>query len=53
MGCMRERAWDWWEESGYAMGSLAIESMNWSDFVTRFQAEFALAVEVQQLAREF
>ena len=27
--------------------------MTLSEFVTRFRAEFALAVEIQQLAREF
>ena len=27
--------------------------MTWSDFVTRFRAEFALVVELQQLANEF
>ena len=35
------------------MGALAIEAMTWSDFVARFRAEFAPAVELQQLAREF
>lgn len=27
--------------------------MSWEEFVTRFQSEFALAIEMQQLAREF
>ena len=27
--------------------------MTWSDFVTRFRAEFAPTMEIQQLAREF
>lgn len=27
--------------------------MTWEDFVTRFRVEFALAIEVQQLVREF
>ena len=27
--------------------------MTWSDFVTKFRAEFVPAVEIQQLAREF
>ena len=35
------------------MGASAIETMTWSDFVTRFMAEFAPTVELQQLAREF
>ena len=35
------------------MGASAVEAMTWSDFVTRFRPEFALAVELQQLAREF
>ena len=35
------------------MGASAIEAMTWSDFVTRFRAEFAPTMELQQLAREF
>ena len=35
------------------MGASAVEAMTWSDFVTRFRAEFAPTVELQQLAREF
>ena len=50
---MRDRAGDWWEEIGYTLGALTIEAMTWSDFVTRFRAEFTPAIEVQQLAREF
>ena len=52
-GCLRDRAWDWWESVGDSLGALAVEAMTWSDFVTRFRAEFAPAVELQQLAREF
>ena len=52
-GCLRDRARDWWESVGDSMGASAIEAMTWSDFVARFRAEFAPAVELQQLAREF
>lgn len=52
-GCLRDRARDWWESVGDSLGAPTIEAMTWSDFVTRFKAEFALAVELQQLAREF
>lgn len=51
--CLREKAWDCWEEVGYALGAPTIESMTWSDFVTIFRAEFASVIEVQQLAQEF
>ncbi|XP_052621903.1 uncharacterized protein LOC111883756 [Lactuca sativa] len=51
--CLRDRARDWWESVGDSLGASVIEAMTWSDFVTRFRAEFAPAVELQQLAREF
>ena len=35
------------------LGAPAIEAMTWSDFVARFRAEFAPAMELQQLARKF
>ena len=35
------------------MGAPAVEAMTWLNFVTGFKAEFAPAVELQQLAREF
>ena len=53
VGYLRKRAQDWWEEVGYALGSPAIEAMTWPDVVTQVRAEFAMAVGVQQLAREF
>ena len=31
----------------------ALDAMTWADFSTRFRAEFAPVIEVQQLAREF
>lgn len=52
-GCLRDRARDWWESIGDSLGASAVEAMTWSDFVTRFRVEFAPAVELQQLAREF
>ena len=52
-GCLRDRAGDWWESVGDSLGASAVEAMTWSDFVTRFRAKFAPAVELQQLAREF
>lgn len=53
VGCLRERARDWWEAVGDTLGAPSIEAITWSDFVSRFQAEFAPAVEVQQMTREF
>ena len=52
-GCLRDKARDLWESVGDSLGASAIEAMTWSEFVTRFRAEFAPAVELQQLAREF
>ena len=52
-GCLRERARDWWEEVDYALGAPTIEVMTLPDFMTNIRAEFALAVEVKQLAKEF
>ena len=52
-GCLRDRAKDWWESVGDSLGASAIEAMTWSYFVARFMAEFAPAVELQQLAIEF
>lgn len=45
-GCLRERVEDWWEEVGYSLGEPYIKAMIWPNFVTRFRAEFAPAVEV-------
>ena len=53
VGCLRGRAKDWWESVGDSLGAPTIEAMTWSDFVTKFRVEFAPAVELQQLAREF
>lgn len=52
-GILRDRARDWWESVGDSLGTSAIEAMTWSDFMTRFRAEFAPTRELQQLAREF
>ena len=35
------------------MGGEAIEMMTWDEFVTRFRADLALAIETHQLMREF
>nr|KAJ0216168.1 hypothetical protein LSAT_V11C300131450 [Lactuca sativa] len=51
--CLRDRARDWWESVGDSLGASVVEAMTWSDFVTRFREDFAPAVELQQLAREF
>ena len=51
---LKDRARDWWEEVGHAIGDdVDLDAMTWTDFSTRFRAEFALGIEVQQLAREF
>ena len=51
---LKDRAWDWWEEIGHALGDdAALDAMTWSDFLARFRAEFSPIIEVQQLAREF
>ena len=52
-GFLRERAQDWWEEFGYTFGAPTIEATTWPDFVTRFRVEFAPAIEVKKLAKEF
>ncbi|XP_052626854.1 uncharacterized protein LOC128133446 [Lactuca sativa] len=52
-GCLRDRAKDWWESVGASLGAAAVEAMTWSDFVTKFRAEYAPKVELHQLAREF
>ena len=35
VGCLRDRAQDWWESVGDSLGASVIEAMTWSDFVTR------------------
>ena len=35
------------------MGDAAVDLMTWDDFVTRFRAEFALEIKVQQLVSKF
>ena len=51
---LKDRARDWWEEIGHALGDdAALDAMTWSDFSARFRAEFSPIIEVQQLAREF
>ena len=35
------------------MGGESLETMTWDEFVTQYGAEFAPAIEVQQLARKF
>lgn len=43
---------DWWEEVGHAVGDDVIDGMTWDDFSTKFQADFAPVIKVQQLVRE-
>ena len=50
---LKDKARYWWEEVDFTLGGEAIETMTWDEFVTWFRADFALAGEVQQLAREF
>ena len=33
---LKDRARDWWEEVGRSVGDVAVNSMTWDDFVTRF-----------------
>ena len=50
---MKDRAQDLWQEIGNELGDDVVDDMSWDEFSTRFQAEFAPAIEVQQLVREF
>ena len=51
---LKGKARDWWEEVMRVIGdNTMLDAMTWSDFTTRFRAEFAPIIEVQQLAREF
>lgn len=50
---LRDRARDQWEEFGHALGTDAVVSMSWVEFLTRFHEEFAPIIEVQQMVREF
>ena len=51
---LNDKARNWWEEVGHAIrDDAALDAMTWSDFSASFRAEFAPAIEVQQLAREF
>ena len=51
---LKDRARDWWEEVGHAIGDDAtLDAMTWADFTTRFRVEFAPVIKLQQLAREF
>lgn len=48
-----DKACDWWEEVGYALGGEVSEANNWDEFVTMFRDEFEPVIEVQQHVREF
>ncbi|KAL7585243.1 hypothetical protein Lser_V15G45405 [Lactuca serriola] len=50
---LKDKAHDWWEEVGYALGGEYVDAMTWDDFSSSFRVEFAPVIEVQQLAREF
>lgn len=49
---LRDRARDWWEVVSRAVVSTTMVIMTWDDFVSRFQRDFALVIEVHQLVRE-
>ena len=49
---LRNRARDWWAEVTRYVGTVMVVEMTWVEFVQKFQREFALAIEVQQLRRE-
>ena len=44
--CLRDRARDLWDAVRDSLGAPTIEALTWSDFVTRFKAEFVLVVEL-------
>ena len=46
---LKDRAQDLWQEIGNELGDDVVDDMSWDEFSTRFQAEFAPAIEVQQL----
>lgn len=50
---LRDRARDLWEEVGRALGDKVVMTMTWTDFLMRLGVDFAPAIEVQLLAREF
>ena len=50
---LRDIAQAWWDEVTQAVGTTIVTVMTWEDFVQRFDREFAPAIEVHQLAREF
>ena len=43
---LKDRAYDWWEEVGRALGDAAVEAMTWNNFVIGFRVEFAPVIEV-------
>ena len=43
---LRDRARNWWDEIGRAMGTEAVAFMSWEEFVTRFYRDFAPMIEV-------
>ena len=50
---LKDQARDWWEKIGSDLGYDVVIVMSWDDFSTKFRAQLALVIEVQQLAREF
>lgn len=50
---LRDGARDWWEEVGHSLGAMVMASMTWDDFMIMFGVDFALAIEVMHLARDF
>lgn len=43
---LKDRARDWWDEVYHTLGSEAVETMTWEDFVMRYRDEFTLVIEV-------
>lgn len=53
MSCLlRDRARNWWGEISHTLRVEAVRAMTQTNFVTRFMADFAPAIEVQQMSRE-
>ena len=50
---LKDRAQDWCEDVNRVIELVTATFMTWEDFVQRFKREFSLAIEVQQLLREF
>ena len=47
---LKDRTRALWAEVGHAVNDDVVDVMSWDDFSTRFRAEFASVIEMQQLA---